>query len=116
MPAATVSNTGANVDIVAKQGARLYLSITYRDPAGDVVDLSTYTATLLVRTSRGTTATSLLSVAPTTAATAPNIVIDVPFATMAAMTQSGVYDLDIIDGSSRPKPIWYGNFHLVKEV
>ena len=91
-------------DITIEQGATFSLPISYKDSAGDVVDLSSsYTSRMMIKESAGgTTIKSLTNGSGMTlAASGNNIVIDITATDTAAMDfDTAVYDLEIVSGSS----------------
>lgn len=113
----------AGVNNALEQGATFYRELIYRDSAGAVVDLSTYTARMKIRLHKDS-GDVLASWSTTTeitlAATAPNIIISVTAAATAALDWSGLayYDLELDDGAGTPAVtrLIEGRIELSKEV
>lgn len=103
-----------------QQGARLYLPIRVYDSTESAIDLSAYTARAKIRTSYDATSTiaSWTSGAGITmAASEPQIVIDIAGTTTDDYDFTrGVFDLEIIDGSSNVKSLLAGYVLLRREV
>lgn len=95
---------GNRFDIEIKQGATYQLTVTWKDSAGTAINLTGYTARMQVREtySSSSTIVSLTSSSGITlGGAAGTIAILISATTTAALTApfSGVYDLEVVDGS-----------------
>ena len=107
-------------DITIIQGATLSLQLTYQDADGVAINLTGYTARLQARTAVDTSAAFLDLTTEnggiTLGGSAGTITISRTAAQTAAMTeQSGVYDLELITGSTVSR-ILAGNIIVSREV
>jgi hypothetical protein len=112
-------------DITIEQGATFTLNLSYKDSAGDVIDLSSsYTGRMKVRESTGGTILSstesgdspknTLSIA--LAASGNNIIVTMTAANTAALDfDNAVYDLEIFSGATVDRII-EGRVFLSKEI
>ena len=112
-------------DITIEQGATFTLNLSYKDSAGDVVDLSSsYTSRMKIRESTGGTIIAsteagdspknTLSIA--LAASGNNIIVTMSATNTAALDfDNAVYDLEIITGALIDRII-EGRVFLSKEI
>jgi hypothetical protein len=107
-------------DIICEQGATLVRVVTYKDSAGNPVNLSTYTARMKVRSSRGAPGAQL---ALTTGGSGivlqsnGEIEITVPAATTAIIPAGKYrYDLEIMSSSGIVTRVIEGEFTVSGEV
>lgn len=109
-----------NYTITVYQGATFSRVFTWKDGAGSLINLTGYTARLQARSSVDSTSTlcSLTSAGGdiTLGGAAGTITVVMSAATTAAITQSGVYDLELIDGSGNVTRLLEGVFRLIREV
>lgn len=106
--------------VTIEQGATWQLVVTWTDDAGDLVNLTGYTAVATVKTTYGGTA---LITAGSVAGTitlggaAGTIAINVPYATTAAVAaQSGVWDLELTSGGGVRTRLLEGAATITSEV
>jgi len=96
--------TAATYNLLIDAGATYTKTFTYKDSAGDAIDLTGYTAALQARQQKGDVATILdLTIANggiTMGGAAGTILVTITDTLTSAMTvQRGVYDLLLTDGS-----------------
>ena len=113
-------------DITVEQGATLTVNLSYKDSAGDVVDLSSgYAArmkikeaadgTLIASTESGDSPKNTLSIA--LAASGNNIIVTMTATNTAALDfDTAVYDLELTSGANTVDRIIEGRVFLSKEV
>lgn len=106
--------------IQAEQGATLTLSMTWKDPAGQVIDLTGYTARLQVRRSATASGDPLLEATEgdgiTLGGTAGTIAIEISADAMAGLPAGDLrYDLELVSGSQVTRLI-EGVFKVSPEV
>lgn len=106
-------------DITIEQGATYTLTMDWNDTSGVLRDLSSgWTARMKAKPSIGS-ATTLFSLTNgagiTLAATSPNITITISATDTAALTAPGVYDLELVNGSTVYR-VLQGNIRLDEEV
>lgn len=113
-------------DITIEQGATFTLNLSYKDSAGDVVDLSSgYSSrmkikeaadgTLIASTESGDSPKNTITIA--LAATGNNIVVSMTSANTAALDfKTAVYDLELTSGANTVDRIIKGKVTLDKEV
>lgn len=94
----------ATYDILCEQGATLSLALTYKDPDGDPVNLTGYTARMQVRESVSA-ASTLVAITSSSGITlggsAGTIQISLSATTTAALPKgSYVYDLELSSGGT----------------
>lgn len=106
-------------DFTCEQGATFSRTLTVTDSAGDARDLSTYTARMQIRR-RITDTTPLLSLTTEngriTLNSSGEISLGLDAATTAALTDGGVYDLEIESAAGVVERVIEGNFILSLEV
>ena len=111
--------TAGQYDITIEQGATFTKTITWRDSSDALINLTGYTARMMVRESVDASAT-LLSLTDssgiTLGGTAGTIAILISAASTAAMTKGGVYDLELVSGGGIVTRLLQGNVILSKEV
>lgn len=106
-------------DITCEQGATFNRTLTVKDSNGDARDLSTYTARMQVRR---TTSSSDTIVELTTENnrislnSSGEIILSLPATATAALTDGGVYDLEIEDSEGNVERVVEGIFVLDLEV
>jgi hypothetical protein len=107
-------------DIICEQGATLVREITYKDSSGVVVNLSTYTARMKVRSSRGAPGVQLTlatSGAGITVNSVGEIEITVPAVTTAIIPAGKYrYDLEVVSSSGVVSRVVEGEFVVSGEV
>ena len=115
--------SAANYDITCEQGATFSRKFTVNDNSTPPVarDLSTYSGRMQVRpdVDSSTTLLDLISTGGSPAITlnsSGEIEITVTATATAALSQGGVYDLEIESGSGTVERVIQGNFILDKEV
>ena len=115
--------TAAVFDLVIEQGATFQQTFVWTDNSGAPIDLSGYTARMMVKTGFADTVSSSLLSLSTTAGTISitastgSIAISVPASTTQALTFSkAVYDLELVSGSGVVTRLVQGNVTLNKEV
>ncbi len=106
--------TAGTHNITIEQGAEFLLELTWNDEDGDPIDITGWSAALMVRQNYAD-ATPLVSISSATSAitlggTAGTIAIDIPAATTATLT-SGVcgYDLKMTDPTGKPLRLIQGS-------
>lgn len=113
--------TAGILNITMEQGARLYLSLKYRDDNQDIVPLSTYTARMQLRSQAGaddlalelTTENDRIILSDE----APNIILDVSSEDTAAITAATYkYDLELVAADGEVEKPFKGKFKLKAEV
>lgn len=107
-------------DIICEQGATLVREITYKDSSGVAVNLSTYTARMKVRSSRGAPGVQL-SLATSGAGivlnSAGEIEITVPAATTAIIPAGKYrYDLEVVSSGGVVSRVVEGEFVVSGEI
>lgn len=107
-------------DIICEQGATLSLTLTYRDSADALVNLTGYSARMQVReraSSPGTLVSLTQASGITLGGAAGTIVITVS-ATATAALEAGqyVYDLEIVSGGGVVTRLIEGKFTVRPEV
>ena len=111
--------TAADYNITCEQGSTFSKTLTIKDASGVARNLSTYTARMQVRPDVESS-TKLLDLTSGSGDITLNssgvVVISVTATNTAALSQGGVYDLEIIDGSGIVERVIQGNFVLSKEV
>lgn len=111
--------TAADYNITCEQGSTFTKTLTIKDASGVARNLSTFTARMQVRPDIDS-ATKLLDLTSGAGDITLNssgvVVISINATNTAALTQGGVYDLEIIDGSGTVERVIQGNFVLSKEV
>ena len=106
-------------DITCEQGATFNRTLTVKDSNGDARDLSTYTARMQVRR---TTSSSETIVELTTENnrislnSSGQIALSMSASVTAALTDGGVYDLEITSSGGVVERVVEGNFNLIPEV
>lgn len=115
--------SAANYDITCEQGATFSRKFTVKDNSTPPVarDLSTYSGRMQVRpdVDSSTTLLDLISTGGSPAITlnsSGEIEITVSATATAALSQGGVYDLEIESGSGTVERVIQGNFILDKEI
>lgn len=107
-------------DIICEQGATLVRVVTYKDSAGNPVNLTTYTARMKVRSSRGAPGAYLtLASGGSGISLASNgeIQITVPATTTAAIPSGKYrYDLEVISPGNIVTRVIEGDFTVSGEV
>lgn len=114
-----MSVIAGNYDITVYQGDTYDMTFIWSDENENPLDLTGYTSRLQVRESidASTTMVSLSSGSGITlGGAAGTIQVVISDTATAALTQSGVYDLEIESGSGVVTTILYGAFTLIKEV
>lgn len=110
-----------NYAITCPKGATLDQTFTWKDPNGDPINLTGYTARMQVR-KRVEASTVLLDLTIanggiTLGGVAGTIRVQATAAATAAITESdGVYDLELIAGSGAVTRLLEGSFYLPAEV
>lgn len=106
-------------DITCEQGATFTRTLTVKDSNGDARDLSSHTARMQVRRTKSS-ATSLIELTTANGRISTNaagqIVLSISAADTAALTDEGVYDLEIEDTSGSVERVVEGKFNLHLEV
>jgi len=107
--------------LTIEQGATLSLVLTYKDSAGNLVNLTGYTARMMLRSSF-TAASSILSLTTENSrialgGAAGTITLTISATDTAALSapQSGVYDLELVSGSTVTRLI-QGTFTVTPEA
>jgi hypothetical protein len=125
LPNSVLATEAATVDIVIQQGSTYYQAYTLED-AGSAVDLTGCTATAKLKdVFSGSTLATFTCAIPTPAN--GTITVTLPVATTAALTGTfpttstrkvaiGVWDLEVIDGSSQVARLAQGTTSLSREV
>lgn len=107
-------------DIICEQGATLVRVVTYNDSAGSPVNLSTYTARMKVRSSRGAPGVQLALAsggAGISLASNGEIQITVPAATTAIIPAGKYrYDLEVVSAGGIVSRVIEGEFMVSGEV
>lgn len=107
-------------DIICEQGATLVRVVTFKDSTGTPVNLTTYTARMKVRSSRGAPGVQLtLASGGSGIALASNgeIEITVPAATTAIVPAGKYrYDLEVVSASGIVTRVVEGEFTVSGEV
>jgi hypothetical protein len=108
-------------DITIEEGATFLLSCTWKDAAGDPIDLTGYSAAMQVRRYK-TAADTLLDVSSsggeiTLGDAAGTIEVAIPATETAALTgEVAVYDLELTDGSGVVTRLLEGDVTISREV
>ena len=107
--------------LTIEQGATLSLVLTYKDSAGNLVNLTGYTARMMLRSSF-TAASNILSLTTENSrialgGAAGTITLTISATDTAALSapQSGVYDLELVSGSTVTRLI-QGTFTVTPEA
>jgi len=106
-------------DITCEQGATFSRTLTVKDSNGDARDLSDYTARMQVRrtTSSSTTLVELTTENGKISLNSNGeISLSLSATETAALTDEGVYDLEIEDSSGNVERVVEGSFNLDLEV
>ena len=106
-------------DITCEQGATFSRTLTVKDSNGDARDLSSYTARMQVRRTKSSSTTLIdLTTANGRISTnsAGQIILSISATDTAALTDEGVYDLEIEDTSGNVERVVEGKFKLHLEV
>lgn len=106
-------------DITIEAGATFGLSLTYVNETGEAVDLTGYTARMQLRTAIGdanpvielTTSNNRIDIDTDTNV----ITLSISASDTAGLSGSGVYDLEIITGTTVER-LLEGNYTVVAEV
>ena len=109
-----------NYDITIYQGATFQRILTWKDEAGDPVDITNYTASMMARTSVDSD-TPFLTLSTsgsgiTLGDAAGTITLSLSANDSAALTENGVYDLELTDASGNVTRLLQGNLLVNKEV
>ena len=113
--------TAATYNITCEQGSTFVQTLTITDNATPAVarNLSTYSGRMQVRPDMGSS-TKLLDLTSSggdiTLNSSGVVVVTVSATTTAALTQGGIYDLEIEDASGVVERVIEGTFTLDKEV
>jgi|TARA_R110000824_G_scaffold267819_1_gene456610 hypothetical protein len=113
--------TAAAYNIVCEQGSTFSKKLTVKDSSTPPVarNLSTFTARMQVRPDLGSS-TKLLDLTSAagdiTLNSSGEIEITVSATATAALSQGGIYDLEIVDASGAVERVVQGDFTLSKEV
>jgi hypothetical protein len=118
--ATKIKSATAYVDYEEFEGDTLEMSFTWKDSAGDVIDISAYTAAMDIKSSVND-ATSLLTLTNgsgiTLAATSPNLLVVVSDTQTAALGKGKyVYDIELTEPSGKVNTLVSGNLVLVQSV
>lgn len=112
----------ANYTLGIEQGSTLSLLLTWKDSNGTAVNLTGYTARMSLKSSF-TSTTTILSLTTsngriTLGGSAGTIQLTVSATDTAALTapQTGVYDLELVSGSSVVTRLIQGTFSITPEV
>lgn len=117
--ATTIKQNVSKINYELRRGDTFDPSLTYRDSANAVIDLTTYTARLEIRSAiDGTVILALSEISGITlAATSPNIsILILPAVTAAFTFDVAVYDLELIDNLGVVKTLIEGTIALKKDV
>lgn len=110
----------AQYDIVIEQGATFQKTVTWKDSAGDEIDLSGYSARMQIRARKSST-TTLLSITDadyiTLGGAAGTVAISIPASVTADLDfRRAVYDLELVSGGGIVYRLIEGTVELSKEV
>ena len=110
----------AQYDLTVEQGATYQKTVTWKDSAGDPVDISGYSARMQFRARKSSTDT-LLSITEadyiTLGGAAGTIAISIPAAVTAALDfRRAVYDLELVSAGGVVYRLIEGTVELSKEV
>ena len=112
--------TAATYNITCEQGSTFIKNLTITDNAtSTAIDLSTHTARMQVRPDieSSTTLLDLTSGAGDITLNSSGVVqITVSATNTAALTQGGIYDLELVSSAGVVERVIQGNFDLSKEV
>lgn len=111
--------TAGTYDITIEQGSTFTRTVTWRDENDALVNLTGYSARLQMRESVDATSTFLSLTSGsgiTLGGTAGTIVILISATDTAALTQGGVYDLELVSGAGLVTRLLQGSVDLRKEV
>lgn len=113
MPNSVNLDISTRLDITCRKGDTFLLSITVKDSAGALKDISGYTFLMQVRPSDTDTATPILAIVPT--GTSGGVLTATTTATLMAGVASGmyVYDLQATIGGS--VHTWFHGLFVVNE-
>ncbi len=106
-----------NYDIHTSGNATFSLSITWKDVNNTVIDLTSYTAKMVVALQNNTQVIELTNGSGITlASSSPNIVLGIDYATMETLTCSnGKYDLVLNDGTTQTC-LLKGGFSIIEGI
>jgi len=106
-------------DMVCEQGATFSRTLTVKDSNGDARDLSSYTGRMHVRRTTGSS-TTIIELTTANGRMSTNssgeIVLSISATDTAALTDGGVYDLEIEDSEGNVERVVEGIFTLDLEV
>ena len=111
--------TAGDYDIICEQGATFSRTLTVKDSSGDARNLSSFTGKMQVRklvTSTDTLAELTTSNGKMTLNASGEISLSLTATETAAITSSGVYDLEITSSGGVVERVVEGNFNLIPEV
>tara|TARA_B100001094_G_C18190622_1_gene806924 strand:+ start:1326 stop:1670 length:345 start_codon:yes stop_codon:yes gene_type:complete len=106
-------------DITCEQGATFSRSLTVKDSNGDARNLSGFTARMHVRRTVSSSSTLITLTTENNRITlnsSGQITLSISAADTAAITDGGVYDLEIISSGGAVERVVEGNFYLDLEV
>jgi hypothetical protein len=120
MRQAEVVSMTSRYDLIIKQGATFDLNINYKDDNNDLINLSSYTARMQIRSGYNGTLYSTLTTEN------GGIILNSPVGrielyisdtdTSAFTFEKGIYDLELIDGDDKVTRLLQGTVTVWKEV
>jgi hypothetical protein len=118
--ATKIKSATAYVDYEEFEGDTLEMSFTWKDSAGDVIDISAYTAAMDIKASSADV-TSLLTLTNgsgiTLAATSPNLLVTVTNVQTATLGKGKyVYDIELTEPSGKVNTLISGVIVLIRSV
>ena len=111
--------SAGSYNFTCEQGATFSRTLTVKDSNGDARDLSSHTARMQVRRTNSSS-TTLIELTTANGRISTNssgqIFLSIYAADTAALTDEGVYDLEIEDTSGNVERVVQGKFNLHLEV
>ena len=106
-------------DIICEQGATFARTLTVKDSSGTARNLSSYSGKMQVRRTIGASSV-LIELSTTNGRMALNssgeIALSITASDTAAITDGGVYDLEITSSGGAVERVVEGDFNLIPEV
>jgi len=111
--------TAGDYDIICEQGCTFSRTLTVKDSAGSARNLSSYSGKMQVR-KRVTSTDVMVELSTTngkmTLNSSGEIALALTATETAALTDSGVYDLELTSSGGAVERVVEGNFNLIPEV
>tara|TARA_B100001778_G_C18117450_1_gene419065 strand:+ start:170 stop:514 length:345 start_codon:yes stop_codon:yes gene_type:complete len=111
--------SAGDYDIICEQGATFSRTLTVKDSSGTARNLSTFTGKMQVR-KRLTSSTVLIELSTSngrmTLNSSGEISLSITASDTAALSDGGVYDLEITSSGGAVERVVEGDFNLIPEV